>query len=337
MSTRLLRSTLLGLTAVVLSATLLACGTGAAPRAQPGAPEGSDGTPADGGTLKMSISAEPGCLDAHAISATQQALLGRILYDTVTTLDKDGKVSPYLAESWDISDGGKTYTFHLRKGVTFSDGSAWNAKALQLNLEHMRDPRTKSPLAAAYIAPYKDSTVVDEYTLRVRLAYAYTPFLYNLAQSWLGIDSPKAIAESPETLCDKPVASGPFVLESYKHNQTITYVRRKDYTWGPSWLKDKGPAHLDRIEITLVAEPVVRFNSLASGQYDLTEAAPPQNAAAIKANQDTGLREPRPDRESLDPPLQQQSAAVRRHQGPQGVRRGRRYQGRDEEHRVRHV
>ncbi|MFC7622818.1 ABC transporter substrate-binding protein [Microlunatus sp. GCM10028923] len=239
-----------------------------------------------GGTLRMSISAEPGCLDAHAISATQQALLGRILYDTLTTIDPDGNVAPYLAESWKIGNDGKRYTFKLRKGVTFSDGSAWNAEALKINFEHMRDPKTKSPLAAAYIAPYVDSTVIDEYTLQVDLAYAYTPFLDNLAQSWLAILSPKAIKESPETLCDQPVASGPYVLESYQRQQSISYVKRPDYDWAPSWLKHDGPALIDRIEIEVVAEPVVRFNSLVSGQYDLTEAAPPQNAAAIQANPD---------------------------------------------------
>jgi peptide/nickel transport system substrate-binding protein len=282
---RTLRSTLAGVSAAVLAAALTSCASQqGSVAAGPNAASASG--PVEGGTLRMSISAEPGCLDAHAISATQQALLGRILYDTVTTLDRDGNIAPYLAESWDISPDGTTYTFHLRKGVTFSDGTPWNAEAFQVNLEHMRDPATKSPLAAAYIAPYESSRIIDEYTLEVHLAYPYTPFLYNLAQSWLGMNSPKAIKESPETLCDHPIASGPFVLESYRHNQSITYVRRKDYTWGPSWLRHQGPAHVDRIEITVVAEPVVRFNSLVSGQYDITEAAPPQNATAIQANPD---------------------------------------------------
>jgi peptide/nickel transport system substrate-binding protein len=276
------RRRLSNVVAVAALALVTSCSTGTGTTARPNASQ--DTTPVQGGTLKLSISAEPGCLDAHAISATQQALLGRILYDTLTTLDAKGNLRPYLAESWKISPDGKTYTIKLRQGVTFSDGAKWNAEALQVNLEHMRDPKTKSPLAAAYIAPYRDSEILDEYTLELHLDYAYTPFLYNLAQSWLGILSPKAIRESPETLCDKPIASGPFVLESYKRNQSITYVRRAGYTWGPAWLKHRGPAYLDRIEIDLVAEPVVRYNSLVSGQYDLTEAAPPQNAAAIRSD-----------------------------------------------------
>jgi peptide/nickel transport system substrate-binding protein len=230
------------------------------------------------------VSAEPGCLDSHAISATQQALLGRLIYDNLVTLDRDGKLAPYLAESWDISDDGKTYTFHLRRGVTFSDGSAWNAEVLGQNFEHMRDPETKSPLAAAYIAPYVDGTVIDEYTFEAHLAYAFTPFLYGLAQSWVTMESGKAIVESPETLCQAPVGSGPFVVTDYVPGQSIAYTKREGYDWAPEWLGSEGEALLDGVNVTVVPEAVIRYESLVSGQYDATENLPPQNAEAIQAN-----------------------------------------------------
>lgn len=244
------------------------------------------GTPVEGGTLRLSISAEPGCLDSHSISATQQALLGRLIYDNLVTLDRDGNLAPYLAESWDISEDGKTYVFHLREDVTFSDGSPWNAEVLGQNFEHMRDPATKSPLAAAYIAPYVDGTVIDEHTFEAHLEYAYTPFLYGLAQSWVAITSGKAIEESPEALCQNPIGSGPFVVDEYNPGQSISYVKRAGYHWAPEWLGYEGEAHLDRVDITVVPEEVIRYESLVSGQYDITEALPPQNAAAIQANSD---------------------------------------------------
>ncbi|WP_081747566.1 ABC transporter substrate-binding protein [Arthrobacter sp. Br18] len=244
----------------------------------------ADATPVDGGVLNVSISAEPGCLDGHGISATQQQFLGRLIYDNVVTLDDNGEMAPYLAESWDISEDGKTYTFHLKEGVTFSDGSPWNATVFQQNLEHMRDPATKSPLAAAYIAPYVDGTVIDDHTFEVHLEYAYTPFLYTLAQSWLGMTSGKAITESPGTLCQNPVGSGPYVLEEYQPGQSISYAKREGYGWAPEWLGETGEAHLDGVEVTVVAEPVIRHQSLVSGQYGLTENLAPQNAAAVQAD-----------------------------------------------------
>lgn len=227
MPTTRARSTLVtGLVLMMGTALLVGCAAGT----EGSAGSQTSGDPVEGGTLALSISAEPGCLDSHSISATQQALLGRIIYDNLVTLDEDGELAPYLADSWDISEDGKTYTFHLQEGVTFSDGSPWNAEALQLNFEHMRDPATKSPLAAAYIAPYVDGTIIDEYTFEAHLAYAYTPFLYGLAQSWVAITSGKAITESPETLCQNPIGSGPFVVDDYQVGQSISYVKREGYT-----------------------------------------------------------------------------------------------------------
>ncbi|HLT60671.1 MAG TPA: ABC transporter substrate-binding protein, partial [Microlunatus sp.] len=118
----------------LLLALVAGCaGPGAA--AQPGGD-----TPRPGGTLRFSISGDPLCLDGHAISSGLNQFLGRIAYDTVTTLDRDGNPAPYLAESWEVGDAGRTYTFKLRAGVTFSDGEPWNAEAFKINLEHMRDP-----------------------------------------------------------------------------------------------------------------------------------------------------------------------------------------------------
>ena len=97
--------------------------------------------------------------------------LARIVYDCLLYQDENGKISPWLAKSWDVSPDGKTYTFHLRDDVTFSDGEKFNAEALRVNLEHMRDPATKSPLAAAYIAPYVDGRIVDGFGRLKNLAW----------------------------------------------------------------------------------------------------------------------------------------------------------------------
>lgn len=275
------RRIIVAASALAAAGTLLAaCASDTPSSTSPG------GQPVDGGVLELSVSAEPGCLDSHAISATQQALLGRLIYDNLVTLDRDGNLAPYLADSWDISDDGKTYTFHLKEGVTFSDGSPWNAEVLGQNFEHMRDPATKSPLAAAYIAPYVDGTVIDEYTFEAHLAHPFTPFLYGLAQSWVTMESGKAITESPETLCQQPVGSGPFVVEEYVPGQSITYVKRDGYDWAPEWINGDGEAHLDGVNVTVVPEAVIRYESLVSGQYDATENLPPQNAEAIQANAD---------------------------------------------------
>jgi peptide/nickel transport system substrate-binding protein len=240
----------------------------------------------NGGTLRLSVAADVASLDGHANADTNWEWLGRLIYDNLVYLDDKGEITPWLAKSWTISPDGKTYTFHLRDDVTFSDGTRFNAQAVLVNLEHMRNPATKSPLAAAYIVPYLNGKVIDEYTFQATLKEPYTPFLNVLAQSWLSMESPKAIREHPKQIGESPVGSGPFVVESYTRQQGIRLVKRRDYHWSPDFIRHAGPAYLDRIDIDIVPEAMVRYSSLVSGQYDLTIDAPPQDAGTIRSDKD---------------------------------------------------
>ena len=246
--------------------------------------EAAPGKP--GGTLRISTASDTTTLDVHSISHGNVQWLGRILFDCLLYQDEQGNISPWLAKSWDISPDGKTYTFHLRDDVTFSDGEKFNARAVQINLEHMRDPATKSPLAAAYIAPYVNGRIVDEYTFEAHLREPYSPFLDVLAQSWLSMISPRQILEAPKSIAEHAIGSGPFVLESYTRDQGATFVRRKGYNWAPPVTRHNGEAYQDRLELSIVPEPMIRFSALESGQSDFTVDAPAQNARAIRSNPD---------------------------------------------------
>jgi peptide/nickel transport system substrate-binding protein len=242
--------------------------------------------PRDGGELRAAATRDAGTLDLHAIAHGNAQWLGRLIYDNLVYLDDKGAITPWLARSWEVSADGKTYTFHLRKDVTFSDGAPFDAEAVRVNLEHMRDPATKSQLAAAYIAPYDHGEVVDPFTFRAHLRQPYQPFLDVLAQSWLAMESPRAITEHPKTLGDHPVGSGPYIVESYTRQQSLHLVRRKDYHWAPDFIRHAGPAHIERITIDVVPEAITRYTALSSGQYGLLFEAPLQNAAAIRSDPD---------------------------------------------------
>lgn len=237
-----------------------------------------------GGTIRASVAIDTGSLDPHAISATNCEWIGRILFDNLVYLDEHGNATPWLATSWTISPDGKTYRFFLRDDVTFSDGAKFNAEAVLVNLAHMRDPATKSPLAASYIQPYASGRALDEYIVELMLHAPYSPFLNVLAQSFLGLESPKAILDRPKTLGGHPVGSGPFVLESYLPQKGMSFIKRRDYHWAPPLIGHQGPAYLDRMEFEFVPDASVRYFSLASGEYDFTIDAPPQAARAIAAD-----------------------------------------------------
>lgn len=278
-----LRRAGLAVAATALLGATAACG---ADRAAEPTDRGATLEPVSGGTLRLGTNGqEPTCLDPHGNASTLGTLLTLPVSDTLVWQEDDGTLTGWLAERWEVSDDGLVYTFHLREGVTFTDGTPWDAQALQVNLEHMLDPATKSPLAAAYIAPYASSRVVDELTLEVTLSSPYSAFLNVLAQGYLGMISPTQIREAPETICEAPIGSGPFVLERWNKGQSVEYVRNPDYAWGPEGTHE-GPAYLERLEIVFVTEDATRYNALASGELDAIEFVPPQSYDAVAANPD---------------------------------------------------
>jgi len=253
--------------------------------ASPGQELNDGGQAKNGGILHIAMDADPLCLDPHQISSDVEQLLGNIQFDNLTFLGKNGLPQPWLATSWTISPDGRTYVFQLKKGVTFADGSLFNAAAVVANFDQMLAPATRSALAGPYVEPIESTKILGPYTLQVNLKYPYSPFLYVLAQGWLGMESPKALAaDTPAELCQHPVGSGPFVLTNYTQNVGATYVARKGYNWGPPELGQSGGPHLAGIDISWIGQDPVRYDALVSGQDQLTQYVPAEDAAALKAN-----------------------------------------------------
>lgn len=239
----------------------------------------------DGGTLRVSTPTDNGTLDLNLLADTSTKWLGRLIFDNLVYLDDEGNPTPWLATSWTISPDGKTYVFKLREGVTFSDGTPFDAEAVRVNLERIRDPATHARMTTAYIAPYVDGVVIDRTTFQANLREPYSAFLNVLAQSWFGLVSPKAIRENPKGLTDGPIGTGPFTVQQYTRQEGIIFVKRADYAWPPPFMHRRaGPAYLDRIEVEFVPESLLRYTALVSGQHDFTTDLPPQNAAAVRAD-----------------------------------------------------
>lgn len=238
--------------------------------------------PRAGGTLRVAMAEDPPTLNSHAVGGPYFQWYGRLVWDNLVYRDADGQHTPWLAQSWEISPDGLTYTFHLRRDVTFSDGAPFNAEAVRINFDHMLDPATQSALAARYLGPYVRGEVVDEFTFRAHLSEPHAPLLDGLAQAYLGMYSPRVIRENPKSFASLSVGTGPYVLEKFTRQQGLILVRRPDYRWGPEYRGHDGPALFDRIEIDIVPEPFVRAGGLTSGQYDLVIDIAPQSAQSLR-------------------------------------------------------
>ncbi|WP_425428599.1 ABC transporter substrate-binding protein [Brenneria roseae] len=189
----------------------------------------------------------------------------------------------WLAERWEINDDNTSYTFHLRKDVTFSDGTKLDAEAVKFNLERILDPKTTSSYAKSLLGPIDAITTPDAYTVVIHYSSSFAPLLQGLSLPYLGIQSPTYLKNTPNT-SNTVVGSGPFILDSFVKGSGSRLSKRADYNWGPGYAKHTGPAYLDGITFKYLPEASVRLGALTSNQVQAIDAVPPANYPSVKKN-----------------------------------------------------
>ncbi|PPH04076.1 ABC transporter substrate-binding protein [Rathayibacter sp. AY1H3] len=286
-----LRSRLLALPAAVAAAALLLSGCTAE------TPDASS-TPVDGGTLTYaSGDAEPTCLDPHVGGNYPQALLATQVLESLVSRDADGTITPWLAESWTVSDDALSYDFTLREGVTFTDGTALDAEAVAANIAHLQDPATKSSTGYLAVAKVASVTAVSPTVARFTLTAPDSALLESLAQPWTAIESPAGIARGEEANCEAPVGTGPFTVSEWVKQDHVTLTRNEAYdaSTGPTGDGHEGPAHLASITWRFIPDSATRYAALQSGEVDVLDNAQPDTLmAATGATDLVELDAPRP-------------------------------------------
>lgn len=234
-----------------------------------------------GGVIEYGHEQEPPCANGGWI---HNAFLNRQYLDNLVSLADDGTVVPWLATSWDISPDRRTYTFHLRHDVHFTDGTRLDAAAVKYNIEYNLDSSTENDSVVAYLGPYFASgQVVDDFTYRLRLKSPFEPLLTVLSQGWFGIQSPTALSRGPEANCTAPVGSGPFILDKWERNRAITFIRNPNYNSAPANARHQGPPYAEKLIWKFLKDPVLRYGSLTSGSSDVIYDVPAVNWADAAA------------------------------------------------------
>jgi len=247
----------------------------------------SSSTPVAGGSLTYAANTEPTCFDAHISTQDITGEIDRNVVDSLVSEDSDGAFHPWLATSWDVSADLKSYTFHLRTGVTFTDGTVFDAAAVKANFDSIVDPATKSQYAASLLGPdYSGTKVVDAGTVQVTFSQPFAPFLQAAGTAYLGFYSPKALAASKNNLCaggKASVGTGPFVFTSYTKGQSAVFTKNPDYNWGPATAKHTGAAYLDQVTFRFLPDSSTRVGTLSSGESDVVRAVPAAQVKGLKA------------------------------------------------------
>ena len=233
------------------------------------------------GTLVVGLVAEPTSMDPGQLNDINSMRVLANIYDTLVrfapgTFD----LQPGLATSWAISPDGIVYTFKLRKGVTFQDGTPVDAAAIKFVYDRLLDPAHPYhntgpfPFATFYYGAIKETQVVDPSTVRFVLKQPFSPFLHNLTLNTGRIVSPAAVKKWGKEFAGHPVGPGPFKFVSWEKNVRIIVDKNPGY-----W--DGGPK-LNRLVFRPLVEEQTRVTELLSGGVDFIVDVPPDNLAQLK-------------------------------------------------------
>ena len=196
------------------------------------------------------------------------------IFDTLVWLTPEFEITPHLATKWTVSDDGKTYTFTLRDGVKFHDGTPFDADSVVANIKYITDKATQSKIALGLLGPCGTAKAVDKLTVEFNCMAPYAPFLAQLGEPYMGIQSPKAIAEYGKDLGLHPTGTGPFEFVSYQPDQHVVLKRNEAYSWGPAAVKHSGPANIAQITFQIVPNSQARVSQFQSGQSQMMQQTP---------------------------------------------------------------
>ncbi|RNL65387.1 ABC transporter substrate-binding protein [Nocardioides marmoriginsengisoli] len=279
MKTPLHRLLALGATAVLATGTLTACGSSDE--------SANGGTPVKGGTIVYAHEQEPPCIFGGWI---QQAYISRQVLDGLVTLDDNDQVQPWLATAWKVSPDGKTYTFTLKDGVKFTDGTPLDAEAVAYNFDYWENKGGNSTAKVSIDPYFKSAKAIDATHVEITLTHPYTPFLTLITQGYFGIQSPTALKNrSAKENCEQPIGSGGFTVAEWKHGQEVILKKNPNYTSWPATAKHQGPAIVDEVQWKFVPDGVSRYASLTTGQTDVVYDVPTVNWKEAESKFDTTL------------------------------------------------
>jgi glutathione transport system substrate-binding protein len=213
--------------------------------------------------------------DPYDANDTLSQAMAKSFYEGLYGFDKDMKMIPVLAESYEVSKDGLTYIVKLRKGVKFHDGTDFNAAAVKANFDRVTNPDNKLKRYGLYSNIGK-TEVVDDYTAKITLKTAFSAFLNNLAHPSGVMISPAAMAKYGKDISANPVGTGPFKFVEWQRTDYLKVAKFDGY-----W--KKGYPKVD----TITWKPVVDNNSRAAtmqtGEAQFTFPVPYEQADTLKA------------------------------------------------------
>jgi peptide/nickel transport system substrate-binding protein len=229
------------------------------------------------GNLIAAIAGEPDQLDPHKTSAYFSFEVLENVFDTLVEPDAELEMRPALAESWNVSGDQRTWTFHLRRGVTFHDGSPFTADDVVYSYRRIIDEQLAN---VDKFSAVSDVTAPDPVTVVIRVKQPTPNLLTNLGGfKGMAIVSRRNV-ESGQ-IATHPIGTGPFAFSGQKSGDSITLKANPSY-WG-------GPPKVSGVTFRFISEPTTALSALQAGEIDWTDSIPPQRVAQLRDDDSISL------------------------------------------------
>lgn len=276
---------------LMLSLAFTGCTPAATQEVTTASPEAAAAISKVGGTLVLASTEEPDTLDVQKSSFAITDMVGQFIGVALVSKDTKGNYIPYMAESWETSEDGLTWTFHLRQDVKFHNGDLVTAKDWVYTFNRAKDPNFVSPVTAQMLAPVTSIEAKDDYTLLITLNEPYYYFLDNLTDSgYMGVISQRAVEEAGDkygTTEGGAVGAGPYMFKEWVQDEKIVLTRNPDYNWGPVNFEgaNTGAYSIENIEFRIMPDYATILAGLESGEISYASLTP-KDVAGIES---TGL------------------------------------------------
>lgn len=278
------------LSLIVLMVTGFLLGACSNDNAETGGNEG--GTEEEGGVFVFARGGDSVSLDPSEVTDNESTNVAQSMLENLVAFEEAGTgIEPMLAEEWEESEDGLTYTFQLQEGVKFHDGTDFNAEAVVFNFERwMNGSGDQFPTYGSVFGGFIDDEshiiesveAVDETTVEFNLNTLKPTFLKELALTNFAISSPAAIELHGEDYSNNPVGTGPFVFDEWVRNDRVVMSKNEDY-------RLEGYPKLDQVIIRAIPDNSARMNALISGEVDMIDGVDPENAQQIESDENLQL------------------------------------------------
>lgn len=244
------------------------------------------GAPVSGGTLIWALAEDPLSMSPWGGgSGNDQLYVTRQIFDTLIEQDPStGQLLPFLATKWSSNATATQFSFTLRSGVTFSDGTPLTAQVVADNFNAIVKQGAAASWVAGDFVGYKSTTVTGPLTFTVNFSQPDGAFIQQLSGVDIAAESTLKIPYQDWASGKGVIGSGPFVLQSYTPGQSVILTRRAGYDWGPSDRTNHGAAYLNEIDFKITPEPSVRTGVLTSNQVEGIDNVQPQDISTLRSD-----------------------------------------------------